>query len=127
MISPLLPLGGFLRNFLQYLQRGRFYSLPQCLVKAVARYHVCRVSENLDCGFSHVHQFKEAEFTSPIVEEQINVGFVARGGAEQIEMLDAEPLEVGRTLLETPYGFVAFHRIIVARLDRCVRNYSALN
>ena len=79
---------------LEYLQCGRFYSLPQCLVKAIARYHVCRVSENLGCGFPHIHQFEHTKFTSPIVEEQINVGiltrFVACRGAEQVKMLDAE-------------------------------------
>ena len=49
-----------------------------------------------------------------MIKEQIDIGIVmclvSRCRAEQIEMLDAEPLQLGFVLFELGDSFAAFHR-----------------
>ena len=42
--------------------------------------------------------------------EAIVLGLAARGRAEHVEMFNAKPLQVGFVLLQSAYGFVAFHK-----------------
>ena len=48
-----------------------------------------------------------------MIKEQIDIGIFAcvapRRRAEQVEMLDAEPLQLGFVLLEPANSLVAFH------------------
>ena len=65
-------------------------------MKAVACHDVGLATQNSACGaFLHVHQLKEAELSFFVIEEQIDIGIITslvpRGGAEQVEVLDAVP------------------------------------
>ena len=62
-----------------------------------------------------------------MIEEQIDIGILARlapcGRAEQVEMLDAEPLQLGFVLLELGNGFRTFH----CRLSSLISTNGALS
>ena len=65
------------------------------------------------CVF-HVHQLEKPERAFRMVKEEIDIGvftcLASRRRAEQVEMLDAEPLQLGFVLLELGDRFAAFHR-----------------
>jgi hypothetical protein len=88
-------------------------------MEAVTRHDVGAMTENLGCGFLHIHQIEEAQLAPLIIEEQIDVGifvgFVTRHRAEHVEMFDAKPLEVLGTFAETAYGFVTLHKTNITR------------
>jgi mRNA interferase MazF len=44
----------------------------------------------------------------------IVLGLAARGRAEHVEMFNAKPLQLGFVLLQSAYGFVAFHKANIA-------------
>src|SRR5271165_3323822 len=62
----------------------------------------------------HIHQFEKPERPLGKIKEQIDIRIVvclvSRGRAEQIEMLDAEPLQLDFVLFELGDSFAAFHR-----------------
>ena len=68
-------------------------------------------AENARGRLLNVDQIVEAERALGVVEEEINVGIVARvtasNGAEQIQVLDAETLQRGLVLFQSAYGFLA--------------------
>ena len=70
-------------------------------------------AENARGRLLHVDQIVEAERALGVVEEEINVGivasFAASNGAEQVQVLDPEPLQLGLVLFQSAYGFLAGH------------------
>ena len=87
--------------------------MPQGLVDAVTRQDVGLAVEDARSKIFYVHQFEDAELSFFVVEKQVDVGIViglvACRRAEQLQAFDAEALEVGLVLLQSLYGFVAFH------------------
>ena len=92
-------------------------------MQAIARHDVGLVAEDVRGVLFHVHKLKETELALLVVEKQVNVGIVrglpAHRGAEQVQMFDAEPFQLGFVLLQSAYGFVAFHRPSIANLGGC--------
>src|SRR5689334_18209184 len=62
-----------------------------------------------------VHQREKSQRPLGMIEKQIYIGILAclapRSRAEQVEMHDTEPLQLGLMLLEPGNGFAAFHRL----------------
>ena len=60
-----------------------------------------------------------------MIKKQVNVGivpgFATRGGAKQVQMFDAEPLQIGLVLQQSVYGFISLHEINLA--DRRVLSH----
>lgn len=77
-------------------------------------------AENPGGGFFHVHQFVKAELALLVVEEEVDVGIIARlvvcGRAEEVKMLNAEPPELGFMLPQSRYSFGPPHNKIVAQV-----------
>ena len=70
---------------------------------------------NDPCGrLFDVHQREKPERPLGMVKEEIDIGvfscLTSRRRAEQLEVLDAEPLQLGFVLLEPGNCFTAFHR-----------------
>ena len=61
----------------------------------------------------HVHQREKPERPLGMVKEEIDIGvfscLASRRRAEQVEVLDAEPLQLDFVLLEPGDSFAAFH------------------
>jgi cold shock CspA family protein len=87
-------------------------------VQAITRHDIGLAAEDSGGVFLHIHQFKDAELASLIVEKQVNVGIVtslaARRRAEHIKLFDAEPFQIGFVPPQSAYGFIAFHGSIIA-------------
>ena len=85
---------------------------------AVARHDIGLAAENPGGGFFHVHQFEKAELPLLVVEEEVDVGIIARlvvcGRAEEVKILNAEPPELGFMLPQSRYSFGPPHKKIVA-------------
>ncbi len=98
----------------KHLQCRGFDPPPQDFVQTVARHDVGLAAENAGCLFFYVHQFEQAELSSFVGEEQIDIGSLARGVAggrtEQVEALDPEPPQFGFVLLQFGDGLVAVHQ-----------------
>ncbi len=66
----------------------------------------------------HVHQCEKPERALGMVKEQVDIRVFAcltsHRRAEQVEMLDAQPLQLGFMLLELRDRFAAFHRSSLA-------------
>ncbi len=64
---------------------------------AVAGHDIGPTAENPGGSLLHVHQFEKAELPLFIVEEEVDVGLiarlVARRRAEEVKMLHTEPLD----------------------------------
>ena len=77
-------------------------------MQTVARHDVGLAAQDTGCTLLHVHQFEEPELAFFMIKKQVNVGivpgFAARGGAKQVQMFDAEPLQIGLVLQQSVYG-----------------------
>ena len=90
-----------------------------------------KVLKRLPCARSdmllHVHQLEQAEPFLFVVKEPVNVGIVVglttRGRAEHVEMFNAKPLQVGFVLLQSAFGFVAFHKANIATRSLRFRDF----
>ena len=91
-------------------------------MNAVTRHDIGSAAKNARRVVLHVHQVEKPEFPFLVVEKQVNVGIlmrvIARGRAEQVKLLHAEPLQLGFVLFELGYGLVAIHVAIVAEFGR---------
>ena len=71
-------------------------------MQAVTGHDVRLAAENARGLLLHIHQFEKAKLASFVVEEQIDIGILARlpasGRAEQIKMLDPELPQLGLVL-----------------------------
>ena len=69
--------------------------------------------QDTGCGLFNIQQREQPERAFGMIKEQIAIGIftrlASRRRAEQIEMLDAEPLQFGFVLLELGNNFAAFH------------------
>jgi hypothetical protein len=81
---------------LEHADGGIFDRLAQRFVQAVACHDIRFAAENARRVFLHVHEFEKAKFAYGVIEEKIDIRVLAllaaRHGAEQIQMIDAEPL-----------------------------------
>ena len=82
-------------------------------MQAVARHDVGRATEDIAGKCFHIHQFEETQLSFFIVKEQINVrirgGITSCDRAEQVQMLDTEPFQVGLVPPQLGYDFLALH------------------
>src|SRR5712691_7494545 len=99
----------------EHLQSRSLDPLAQNRMQAAPRHDVGFVSKDSGSGFLHIHQLEQPERSLGMIEKQINIGILTClapcGRAEQVEMLDAEPLQLGFVLLKLGNGFAAFHRL----------------
>src|SRR5436190_1157067 len=97
----------------EHLQRRGFNALFERWMQAAPCHDVGLAAENARSRLLHVDQIVEAERALGVVEEEINVGivasFAASNGAEQVQVLDAEPLQLGLVLFQSAYGLLAGH------------------
>src|SRR5947207_8202258 len=97
----------------EYLQRRGFNALFERWMQAAPRHDVGLAAQNARGRLLHVDQIVEAKRALGVVEEEINVeivaSFAASNGAEQVQVLDAEPLQLGLVLFQSAYGFLAGH------------------
>ena len=89
---------------------------------AVTRHDIGSAAKNARRILLHVHQVEKPEFPFLVVEKQVNVEIVvrvtARGRAEHVKLLHAEPPQLGFVLFELSYGLVAVHVASVAEFGR---------
>jgi len=82
-------------------------------VQAAPRHDVGSSPKDSGGRLFHIHQFEKPERPLGMSKEQIDIGIVmclvSRRRAEQLEMLDAEPLQLGFVLFELGDSFAAFH------------------
>ena len=87
-------------------------------MQAAAGHDVCLPTKNFGGPFLDVHQLKQSELAALMVEEQVNVGIVSRlvtrCRTEQIQVLNAQLLQLGFMRLKDGYGLVALQVAIVA-------------
>src|SRR5260221_9606827 len=99
---------------LEHEQRRGFDALPQHRMQARPRHDVGLVPENPCSDLLHIHELEKPKLAALVIEEQIDIRIRARltprGRAEHVQMLDAEPLELGLMRLQSRYGLVATHR-----------------
>src|ERR1035437_3114894 len=97
-------------------------------MQTVARHDVGLAAQDTGCTLLHLHQFEEPELAFFMIKKQVNVGIVpglaTRGRAEQVELFDAEPLQIGLVLQQSVYGFISLHEINLA--DRRVLSHQVL-
>ena len=114
---------GVSERSLKHADRCCFYRRPQGFVQAVPRHDVGLSAKDAGGVFLNIHQFKDSELTSLIVEKQVNIGIVirfsARRRAEHVKTFDAKPFQIGFVLLQSAYGFIAFHGNIIANPGGC--------
>jgi hypothetical protein len=100
------------------LQSRRLDPLAQNRMQAAPGHDVGFAPRDSGGGIFNVHQREKPERSLGMVKEQIDIGIftrrTARRRAKQVEMLDAQPLQLGFVLLELGYGFAAFHEYIIA-------------
>ena len=69
---------GVSERSLKHADRCCFYRRPQGFVQAVPRHDVGLSAKDAGGVFLNIHQFKDSELTSLIVEKQVNIGIVIR-------------------------------------------------
>src|SRR6516165_2319073 len=97
----------------EHLQGRRFDARSQNLVQAVTGHDVGLAAEDARSLLLYIHQFKQAELASFVVEEQIDVRILTRLAArcrpEQIKMLDPKLAQLGFMRSQFLYRVVSFH------------------
>ena len=97
----------------KHRHRRCFNALAQQLMDAITCHDVSLAAENFGRGLLHIHQFEKAKPAFFIVEEEINVGpiarLVTRCRAEEVKMLDAKPLKLRFMLPQSGNGFGTLH------------------
>ncbi len=96
-------------------------------MQAAPGHDVGLAAEDFGGALLHVHQLEQAELAAGVIEKQIDVRIRARvatrGRTEQMQMVDAELLQLGRMILELGDGFVAVHLGPLAQArPRCIRD-----
>jgi hypothetical protein len=103
---------------LEHAHRGVLDPLSQRLVQTVVRHDIGLAAKNGRRPVQHLHQFEQAELAPRVVEEQIDIGVIARvatrGRAEPIKLIDAEPPRLGSVRLQRGDGGIALHGPIIA-------------
>ena len=98
----------------------RLDPLAQRFVQAVARHDIRFPAKDAGRAFPHIHQREETEFSFFVVDEQIDIRILprlaARGGAEQVQMLDPEMFQFGLVGFQPGDGGVAVHAERIARM-----------
>jgi len=82
-------------------------------VQAAPGHDVCFVPNDPGGCLFDVHQREKPERPLGMVKEEIDIGVFSclapHGRAEQVEMLDSEPLQLGFVLLQFGNSFAPFH------------------
>ena len=113
MISERRPIGEGLAKPSEYLQREASIRARRtgCKLRRVMM-SVLRPRIRAAASFTSINA--KSPRTLGMIKEQIDIGIFAclapRGRAEQVEMLNAESLQLGFVLLELGNNFAAFHR-----------------
>ncbi len=75
-------------------QSCRLDPLPQNRMQAGTRHDVGRAAKDLARQLLHIHQLVNAQLASAVIEEEINIGVLARlitrRRSEEVKMLDTE-------------------------------------
>src|SRR5260370_11904155 len=99
---------------LEHAQPRGLNLLAQHRMQAAPGHDVGFAPQDTGGGIFNIQEREQPERAFGMIKEQIDIGIftrlASRRRAEQIEMLDAEPLQFGFVLLELGNNFAAFHR-----------------
>src|SRR5689334_15711209 len=95
-------------------QRRGLDPLAKNRMQAAPRHDVGFAPKDSGGHLFYLHQLEKPEGSLGVIKEQIDIGISAGGApsgrAEQVKMLNAQPLQLGFVPLEQFDGFTAFHK-----------------